>query len=93
MPFAHPLRAFTRADIESLNQSQNGVYGIFSNGVCIYVGRGDIRARLLAHLNGENTCISGQRPTQWTGEVRADDVAREKELIVELAPRCNQKVG
>jgi len=93
MPFLHPLRPYTREHVESLNPNQVGVYGIFSNGRCIYVGRGDIRERLLAHLDGYMACVSGSRMTHWTGEVTADHMLREQQLILELTPLCNLRAG
>lgn len=87
-------REFTRQNIEALNQNQIGVYGIFRSGVWIYVGKGDIRQRLLSHLNGDNPCIMREHPTYWVGEVLTiDPSVREKQLILELQPICNQKVG
>lgn len=87
-------RAFSRQDIEALNLNQNGVYGLFKQGRWVYVGKGDIRTRLLAHLNGDNQYITREIPTHWVGEVISGDPSnREKELILELRPSCNQKVG
>jgi len=94
MALQYPLRPFNRLEIVSLNLNQNGVYGLFNGSTCIYIGKGDIRERLLAHLNGDNPCITKSRPTHWTGEVLAGDPSnREKELIIELRPACNQKIG
>ena len=95
MPFtAQTPRPYNKADVESLTPNQNGVYGIFKGNICIYVGKGDIRQRLLAHLNNDNPCITKQQPTTWVGEkLNGDPSAREKELILELNPVCNQKVG
>ena len=88
-------RMFTKANIEALNPNQYGVYGIFKQSQWIYVGKGDIRARLLSHLNGDNPCIIGAGPTNWVDEVCSDPLMsnREKQLILELNPTCNQKVG
>jgi len=95
MPFIQQEpRPFTRHDVESLNPNQLGVYGLFKRDVWIYVGKGDIRKRLLEHLNGDNFCITREQPTYWVGEViSGDPSAREKELIDELRPLCNQRVG
>jgi len=94
MPFVQQTgREFTKAGIEALNPNQNGVYGIYRQGVWIYVGRGDIRTRLLSHLNGDNPRITRERPTHYVAEVTPNDVAREKALILELNPVANQKVG
>jgi len=95
MPFIQQTsREFSRQNVESVNPGQNGVYGLFRQGLWIYVGKGDIRQRLLDHLNGDNPCITRQQPTHWVSEVLGVDPSnREKQLIVELAPTCNQKVG
>ena len=43
-----------------------GCYGLYKTGQWIYVGKGDTRTRLLAHLNNHNPCIT----PQWTGQNR-----------------------
>lgn len=95
MPFPKQNnRAFTRSDIESLAPGQIGVYGIFRSGAWIYVGKGDIRERLLAHLRGDNPRINLEGPTHWVAEVVSGDPSlREKQLILELGPVCNQRLG
>lgn len=95
MPFVQQLpRAFTVQDVQSLSPNQNGVYGLFRQGVWIYIGKGDIRQRLLDHLGGDNPRISHEWPTNWVGEVIVGDPTnREKQLIEELRPVCNQRVG
>jgi excinuclease UvrABC nuclease subunit len=95
MPFPPQTpRLFTKAAIEVLNPNQNGVYGIFRDGGSwIYVGRGDIRARLLSHVAGNNPAITAQRPTHFVTSVTQNDVALERQLILELNPVANQKVG
>ncbi len=95
MPFPQQTaRQFNRANIERIAPGTLGVTGIFRNqGSWIYVGRGDIRARLLSHLNGDNPCITGQYPTHYVDEVTNSDEIREKQLILELQPVCNKKVG
>lgn len=87
-------RAFTRQNIEALAPNQFGCYGLFINqGEWVYVGKGDIRKRLLDHLNGDNPCITRSRPTHWV-DIVTDDMDRlEKSLILELNPTCNKKVG
>jgi hypothetical protein len=95
MPFVQQTpRIFNRQNVEALNPNQYGVYGLFKPGKWIYVGKGDIRQRLLAHLNGDNPCITQDAPTHWVDEViSGDPSSREKQLILELQPSCNQKVG
>jgi hypothetical protein len=94
MPFpAQDSRPFTKAGVEWLKPNQNGVYGIFRADAWIYVGRGDIRTRLLDHLGGGNPNITKERPTHYVAEVTTNDVAREAALIAELQPLANKKVG
>jgi excinuclease UvrABC nuclease subunit len=95
MPFPQQQpRLFTRASVESLNPNQIGVYGIFRQGTWLYVGKGDIRQRLLNHLNGDNPSIIREQPTHWVDEVTIGDPSlREKQLIAEFQPICNQRLG
>ena len=86
-------RPYTKEDAEKLKKKQMGVYGIYKKGTWIYVGRGDIRDRMLAHIGGDNPCITRQKPTRWVGELSDDPVALEKKYIKELNPVCNKKVG
>lgn len=86
-------RPFNRVSIEALNPNQNGVYGIFNRDGCIYVGKGDIRSRLLAHLNGDNACITNSNPTHFVTELTVTESQRERELITELSPKCNERLA
>ena len=58
-------REFKRDNITALSPDQIGVYGLFRVNQWVYVGRGDIRQRLLDHLNGDNPCITRNAPTHW----------------------------
>ena len=95
MPFPKQNpRRFTRANIEALNLNQKGCYGLYKMNQWIYVGRTDcIRKRLLEHLNGDNPCITRNKPTYWVDIVTNDNVRVEEQLILELTPTCNKKVG
>ena len=94
MPFINQTPGFfNRASIEALNQGQVGVYGLYKPGHWIYVGQGDIRQRLLDHLNDDNPCITREQPMHWVAEVTLQRDAREIELIAELKPSCNQRLG
>jgi hypothetical protein len=79
--------------IETLNPNQLGVYGLFKQGQWIYIGKGDIRQRLLDHLNGDNPCITRQAPTHFVAEVTPSMDERERQLISEFQPTCNQRIG
>ena len=46
------------------------------------MGRGDIRQRLLDHINGDNPCITRNAPTHWVDEVTSNAEAREKDDLV-----------
>lgn len=71
-----------------------GCYGLYGGSQgWVYVGKGDIRERLLRHVNGDNPCITRHQPTHWVDEVTSDHDRRERELILELKPTCNQRVG
>jgi hypothetical protein len=86
-------RAFTRDTVLNINANQVGCYGIFNAlDRCIYVGQGDIRDRMLAHVGGDNACIMRNEPNYWLVTVSADDEV-EKKLIIEYQPVCNQRVG
>ena len=88
MPFAQPGRPFTRSDIETLRPDLVGVYGLFRADAWVHIGCGNIRTRLLAHLDGEDGRIAKERPTHWTAEITSEDARRAKKLITELAPIC-----
>lgn len=93
MPFANNPKAYTKANIESLKTGSIGCYGLYRKDTWIYIGRGDIRARLLDHLGNDNPCITREKPTTWVDVVTADDVAEEKHLITQFDPICNRRVG
>lgn len=90
MPFTTKMRPYTRQDIESLNPNQDGVYGIFKDTRAVYIGSGDIRERMLAHIGGDNRCIIQNTPNLWTASVfSGDPTGREGVLIREYQPVCN----
>lgn len=94
MPFLQQnARMFNRANIERLRLNQYGVYGLVRGGTWIYIGKGDIRQRLLDHLNGDIPCIIREQATHWVDEVTSDMDRRERQLISEFNPLCNQRVG
>src|SRR2546421_6839329 len=82
---------FTRTDIEAIEVTPGylGCYGLFKADVWVYVGCGDVRARLLAHLNGDDACISKLRPTRLVLAVASDTTALERRLLSEHQPVCN----
>jgi hypothetical protein len=81
---------------ESINlyaPEEPGVYGLY-NAVWIYVGQAEnIRTRLLAHLDGDNPCITHYQPSGFTFEPLSpgDHSRRLEELIRDLEPLCKGK--
>lgn len=93
MPFTGKMRPYTRENIETLKPDQNGVYSIFHDDKAVYIGSGDIRERMLAHIDGDNPCIIENTPDQWTAFlVSGDPTGREGELIQEYEPICNKQI-
>jgi excinuclease UvrABC nuclease subunit len=86
MPYTHDV-------IEGLPHNLVGCYGLFAGDRCIYVGKGNIRDRLLDHLKRDNLCIVIHQPTDvyWVLAPEPDEL--EKQLITEHDPACNERVG
>ena len=90
MPFpAQDAKGFSRRDIMALQDGQMGVYGLYKDEQWVYVGSGNIRARLVGHLNRDNNCIGFNAPNGLVIEVTDDHENRAKALIAELRPTCN----
>jgi hypothetical protein len=81
---------FNKVNVEAITPTLNGCYGLFCvGGPWVFIGKGGLRAKLLAHLGGDNTCITQAKPTHWA-EVVTDDMDNvELGLIAELRPICN----
>jgi len=84
--------SFNKEAIESFNVGQMGVYAIYNARTWIYIGRGDIRQRLLDHLNGDVPSINANSPTHFRAEVTGDSVKREQQLLREYMPACNERL-
>ena len=84
---------FDRQAIESFDSGQTGVYAIYNARAWIYIGRGDIRQRLLDHLDGDVPGINTHAPTHFRAEVTDDSITREKQLLREYMPACNLRLG
>ena len=95
MPFPFQLGVpFVRFELEAIIPGQIGVYGLFNANGWVYIGKGDIRERLLCHLRGDNPFLTLMAPTHWVSEVTTFDPSiRERQLILELDPWCNRRVG
>ena len=88
---------FNHASIMTLAPTQPGVYAIYNSHFWIYVGEsGDIQARLLQHLQGDNSCITRSGPTGFQFDLVFGQVergARQDHWIAELSPICSQNTG
>lgn len=95
MPFREDVRKrFGWGEVQSLELGKKGVYALYDSKRWIYIGRGDVADRLGKHLQqGDNPCILRENPTHFMVEYTHSTVAREKELIEELKPVCNERVG
>ena len=94
MPFNNDKPwVFNQQAIESFNSGQTGVYAIYNANKWIYIGRGDIRQRLLGHLNGDLPAIGTHTPTHFRAEVTDDAATREKQLLLEYMPACNPRLA
>lgn len=93
MPFPQQNpQPFNRSGVEWLAPNQSGVYGIFRNGLWIYVGKADdLRARLLQHLSNQD--ILKHEPTHYVTMVTSNGDYVERSLIIELQPVANQRIG
>ena len=56
----------------------------------VYVGKGEIRQRLLEHLNGDRPCIRRCSATHFVIMETADMDNEKERLVLELNPVCNR---
>jgi len=72
----------------------SGVYAIYAGERWLYIGEtGDIRGELLLHLAGEIPCVAQHNLTHFAFQSvsSGDRVARQRELIAEYRPACNEQ--
>ncbi len=97
MPWSNPTTyLFNEVSIKMFAPAASGVYALYNPRQWIYIGEtNDIQARLLEHLRGDNFCIISMRPPSFSFELcpAALRVGRQNELILELGPACNQRLG
>jgi excinuclease UvrABC nuclease subunit len=88
---------FNRANVELAAPALSGVYALFNKGVWVYIGEArNIRARLLDHLtNCHNADVVAANPQYFAFELapEASRIARQNQLILELCPTCNKRLG
>lgn len=74
----------------------SGVYAVWNENQCLYVGETqDLQRRLLAHLQGDNECITRSRPTAFSFEPVPAGLrgTRQNALIFQLRPVCASASG
>ena len=83
-------REFTQEAVRKYGPEKQGVYGLFREDTCVFVGKGHIRYKLYGHLAKDNVCINVAWPSHCVCEVTENADARWKELLLALNPGCNK---
>jgi len=90
---------FSFQEIHNINSTTwnpvPAVYGIMnSQSLIVYIGQtNNLRERLQQHLNDTTHCMHSYQPAQVVAEVISSEqerLNRERELIAEYNPPCNQ---
>jgi hypothetical protein len=96
MPFGSDSSVFSERGIAAYAPRTSGVFGIFNQTGCIFVGAAeDLEASLYSHLRGgtdESYWIRCQNPTHFAFE-QCDEKTQEDralKLIAEFNPVCNR---
>lgn len=91
MPFPpQKPKRFDRPSVEQLPSGAVGCYGLFRRDRWVYIGKGNIRDRLLAHLDGDSPAILDQQPTHWVAVEAADYEKLLRDLILACEPVCSE---
>jgi len=86
-------KSFDRESVVALRSGVLGCYGLFRRDLWIYIGKGDIRQRLLAHLDGDRPWTLHHQPTHWVAVETDQYHALERELVLTCGPVCNVQAG
>ncbi len=86
---SQPPKRFARETIAPLSGGMVGCYGLFRRERWVYIGGGDIRAGLLAHLDGHRPWTCDDAPTHWVAVETADYAATAQQLICACRPSGN----
>jgi hypothetical protein len=81
-------KPFDRPSVESLSPRAVGCYGLFREDRWIYIGKGPLRERLLAHLAGEAPWRLEDGPTHWVAVETTDCDQLQEELVLACNPVC-----
>lgn len=87
-------KQLNRLEINDIPLGTKGVYMLYKSGVVIYAGQSDgLRERLTHHKYApDDPCIKRKQPNEFRYEQiswQADRDKRERELIWEYQPDCN----
>ncbi len=74
--------------IAALRPGLIGCYGLFSRERWVLIGAGDVRACLLAHLDGDRPWGSADAPTHWVVVETPEFETAARDLVVACAPSC-----
>lgn len=95
-PWNSKTHPWNRGSILGSVPNLSGVYSIWSDSQCVYVGETqDLQRRLLAHLEGDNPCIARSQPTAFSFEAVPAGLrgTRQSALIFQLRPVCSEVSG
>ena len=79
---------FERAAVAAIPDGLLGCYGLFCRDRWVYIGAGDIRARLLAHLEGDRPWALAEQPTHWVAVETRNYEAVARDLVLACGPSC-----
>ena len=88
-----PSYTFSRSSILLNAPEQSGIYVLQADTTWIYVGETEnIRAQLVAHLDGDNVCITMHPALTFSYELVPFVIRkwRRDDLVREYRPTCNQ---
>jgi len=81
-------RLFDRASVEAFAAGIVGCYGLFCRDRWVYIGAGEIRERLLAHLDGDHPWTANHQPTHWVLVETAEYATVANDLVLACGPVC-----
>ena len=81
-------RPFELSAIAALRPGVLGCYGLFRRERWVLIGAGDVRARLLAHLEGDRPWEPVDEPTHWVLVETPEYETAARDLVVACAPTC-----
>ena len=79
---------FELATIAALRPGLLGCYGLFRRERWVLIGAGDVRACLLAHLDGDRPWEPKDEPTHWVVVETTEYQTAARDLVVACAPSC-----